>query len=292
MGSPSYNPSLEGKGDKGPAWGGKPPGKLPLGSSLKLALAFLTVLPVPAPVSPGERHWRRAVVLFPVVGVFLGGVLALVDFIARLPGEEWRSASAALVLTACFLLTGGLHHDGLADVADAFLGARGREERLRIMKDPSVGALGVSSLCLYILLAWSLLKLLPTGPGWGGYRAASLVCVPSGGRTVMAWLCCRSPYARDEGKAMEVVVNAGRREMALLAVIYPAISVSLMGLVGSSFSAGMALPLVALAVAEIIAFYLRRQLGGVTGDLLGASGLLAEVLLLLVLVAWPAGRFP
>ena len=292
MGSPSYSPSPERKGDKGLAWGDKPPGKPPLGSSLKLAFTFLTVLPMPASVSLGERQWRRAVVLFPVVGAFMGGVLALVDFIARLPGEEWRSASAALVLVAYFLLTGGLHHDGLADVADAFLGARGREERLRIMKDSSVGAMGAASLSLYLLLAWCLLALLPLGPGWGGYRAASLVCVPSGGRAVMAWLCCRCRYAREEGTAGEVVSYAGPWELAQVVLVFSVISISSVGLVGSSFTAGLALPLVAFALAEAIVFYLERSMGGVTGDLLGASGLLTEALLLLALASWPVGRLP
>lgn len=268
-----------------------PPGP-GLWTSFALALSLLTVIPLGVTERPGDRQWRRAVWMFPSVGALIGVFLAGLDSLGRMPGAGWKGFSAALVLAGYFLVTGGLHHDGLADAADAFLGARDREGRLRIMRDTSVGAFGAGTLFLYFLLSWNLLTLLPEGPGREGFRFASLVCLPTAGRATMAWLCCRCGYARKEGTGNAVVSNAGSRDLGWVAAAFLVISVLSLGLLGSSYAAGLAVVLVSLALAELAALYTRKAVGGITGDLLGASGLVVEVFVLWLLASWPVGRIP
>ena len=101
---------------------------------LRLALALLTVLPL-APKGVGEEDFKRSVAFFPLAGYLLGLPLALLALLPLPPG-----LSAALGVALLLGLTGFLHLDGLLDLADALLGARPREERLRILKDPHRGA--------------------------------------------------------------------------------------------------------------------------------------------------------
>lgn len=101
---------------------------------LRLALALLTVLPL-APKGVGEEDFKRSVAFFPLAGYLLGLPLALLALLPLPPG-----LSAALGVALLLGLTGFLHLDGLLDLADALLGARPREERLRILKDPHLGA--------------------------------------------------------------------------------------------------------------------------------------------------------
>lgn len=260
--------------------------------SLGLALSFLTIFPVAGTTEPEEEDWRWMSAFFPLVGALVGTFLLAADRVGRLPGEDWKAFSAALVMVVNFLLTGGMHHDGLTDAADAFLGSRDRGERLRIMKDTSVGSLGAASLFLYLISVWTLLNLLPSGPYWEGYRSASLVFFPAGGRAVTAYLCGRCPYARDKGTALRVVGCAGGGQVLIALTINLIIATFLYGLLCSSFSAGAALTASLVLFAEVLARFLNSSLGGVTGDVLGAAGLLGEALALLLLAPGFLARLP
>ncbi len=260
--------------------------------SLRLALSFLTIFPVAGTTEPEEEDWRWVSAFFPLVGAFVGTFLLAADRVGRLPGEDWKAFSAALVMVVNFLLTGGMHHDGLADAADAFLGSRGRGERLRIMKDTSVGALGAASLSLYLISVWTLLNLLPSGPSWEGYRAASLVFFPAGGRAVTAYLCGRCPYAREKGMALGVVGCAGGGQLLVAVALNLFLATLLFWFLCSSVLAGTALTASLVLFAEVLARFLNSSLGGVTGDVLGAAGLLGEALALLLLAPGFIARLP
>src|SRR5690348_14070983 len=111
---------------------------------LLAAIGFLTRIPVPATIHQDTVALRRASSWFPVVGLLLGSVYA---------GAAWLGASfvPALVLAVALLaldalLTGALHLDGLADMADGFGGGRNREDVLRIMRDHAIGTYGATAL--------------------------------------------------------------------------------------------------------------------------------------------------
>src|SRR3978361_1997760 len=108
---------------------------------LKMAVGFLTRLPVPHPDGTGPANFARAYRLFPVVGGLIGLAMGVLCLALRQVGVPDRAA-AALVLGAGALLTGALHEDGLADLADGFGGGRDVEGKLAIMRDSRIGSYG------------------------------------------------------------------------------------------------------------------------------------------------------
>ena len=164
-----------------------------MNSTLPLALTFLTKLPWPWRGPADETALARSMFWFPWVGALLGlifwGAWAGLQKILPAP------AAAALLLALTVWVTGGLHLDGLADTADGLGGGRTPEEALRIMKDSRVGAFGVISLILALVLKFSLFLSLATQTRGAGV----LLLFPVISRWSMVLLAYLSPYARAEG---------------------------------------------------------------------------------------------
>lgn len=122
--------------------------------ALLLALTFLTILPFPQPREVQEGDFARASRFYPLAGYVVGGLVALLLW---LPLPLPVGVRSALALAAWLALTGGLHFDGLVDSADALFSAKPPEKRLDILKDVHVGAFGLATGVLALLLCWSLL---------------------------------------------------------------------------------------------------------------------------------------
>jgi adenosylcobinamide-GDP ribazoletransferase len=210
----------------------------------------------------------QALPWFPLVGLLIGGV----QFgVAYLFGPGWPQGTALAVLAAGVLLTRGLHLDGLSDFVDGFWGSRDRTRTLEIMKDPRMGAFGGIALVLVILTKWACYTRLVES------RLTFWVipaCVLS--RWVMVWLAATLPYARAQGGTAAPFVREARPLHLAVAFV-----LTLLLMIG--MRAPLAVPMLGLSVALAIAFtaWFRRRLGGVTGDLLGASNELVEVAILL-----------
>ncbi len=252
---------------------------------------FLSAVPLPAGRGEG-RGLTGAVAWFPLVGAVLGGLFILVDWLCvRAFPRVSHFISAAAILAIYAVFTGGLHHDGLMDMADAMWGGAGRtrERRLEIMKDSRAGALGVTAIILVLLLELASIYSLPVRIGHGGhYRWAALFVFPVLGRWVMSYLCVRFPYARPAGTGAAMV--GGSRWTYLLGATL---------LAGGALAAAflwlawlpLLIPILALGAwlaAELIGSWVTRRLGGITGDVIGATGMLTEAALLLLL----ASRLP
>jgi adenosylcobinamide-GDP ribazoletransferase len=162
--------------------------------ALGLALQLLTRLPVPSsPTPPRPEELGRAVLLFPAVGLLIGGVLAGLS--GALDSVD-PGVLAALVLAVWVLLTGGLHLDGLADTADAWLGGQGdRDRTLAIMKDPRSGPAAIVAIVLVLLAKFAALQALLAG----GEALYPLLLAPVLGRTVIVLLLLATPYVRLAG---------------------------------------------------------------------------------------------
>ena len=230
------------------------------------ALAFLTPLPVSSRAPSG-----RTFLWFPIVGALLGGVLGLL----------WRGlyevTSGQGFLVACILvvadlaLTGALHFDGLVDSADGLLPPLDRVRRLDVMADPSAGAFGVGAAATVLLLRWaSLAALAPSAP-----LLCALWCAS---RLAMAGFTRSVPYARAGGLAT-AFRQSGRWRLPLGGILLGSV---LVGLGGGDAVAGVAV--LALASAAVVALAVRR-VGGFTGDVLGAAGIVGETLGLLAAAA-------
>lgn len=254
------------------------------------AFRFLSVVPVPGrPVT--DDRLVGAVAFFPLVGAALGGLLVLIDWLAgrAFPGA-YDPMAAALIIAAYAIFTRGLHYDGLMDTADAFLGAGSREDRLRIMKDSRVGAFGVMSLVVLLAVEFASILALPDylANTNGRLRWAALLCFPILGRLVMSYLCVRFPYARDDGTGSAMVVNAGWKELVLASAIALAgVSCSFVFMVRAPWLIALLL-LLSFGAAEAAGRFFSWSIGGVTGDTVGATAMVVECILLVVL----ASRLP
>jgi adenosylcobinamide-GDP ribazoletransferase len=235
---------------------------------LGTALRFLTRLPLRIGIPSSDLS--RAVRVFPVVGILVGLLGALAGRIADGMGLP-ALASALVAVGATVLLTGALHEDGLADTADGFGGGASRERKLEIMRDSRSGAYGVLALVFSVgLRAAAVAALIPPDRVLGALAAAHAVSrglLPA----VMRFL----DPARSDGLG----ARAGRPEAwAVLWSLGIAAATSLvcLGAVG-----GLAALFWAAAAVAGLGTLARRQIGGYTGDVLGAAQQVGEIVMLL-----------
>ncbi|MFC5449551.1 adenosylcobinamide-GDP ribazoletransferase [Paenibacillus aestuarii] len=255
------------------------------------AFQFLTRLPVPVQIQYTAQVFRRSVVFYPLAGLAIGLLLLLTG-----TGLRWMLPplpAAVLLLAVWVALTGGLHLDGLMDTADGILSHRPREQMLEIMKDSRVGAMGVIVCVLHLLLKVSLLYSLISGEQEGGWRTASicLVMIPVWSRWFMAFAIYGWPYARQESGLGSLFRGVTRSDVLLSALIAIASVLVVAWLGPERLLAGVPVWAVALLIAGasvllgwLIATYISRKLGGLTGDTYGALNELLEGLLLLAVV--------
>ena len=236
----------------------------------RLALMMLTRLPVGRLADPAPRLGQAAWA-FPLVGLIVGGIGGAVHWgamAASLPAL----VAALLALLAMALVTGALHHDGLADFADGIGGGRDRDHCLEIMRDSRIGSYGVLALVFAVGLQASALSALPTGA-----VLPALVFTAIASRLAMVALLIWLPPARDDGLGRlarhdrPLSLLPGAALLALLAVLSPLQSVA----------AALAIGLAAACIAGMAL----RRIGGQTGDVLGAGQLVGETFGLIIWVA-------
>jgi len=248
--------------------------------SLLEALAFLTCL------GGSRTPSRRAGAWFPAVGLALGLVLGGVWWGAD---RAWPgSVAAALVVLGDLVLTGMLHFDGLLDAADGLLAPMDRARRLVVMRDPHTGAFGVTAGVAILLLRWVALAAMAPRP----LLLAGLWCAS---RSAMTLTLATVAYARSEGGlasafrgptgarwrtpvpwagAGGILVGAAVAAGQCHLGVEPSVRAGAVG-GASAVVAGM------VAFGAVIALA-RRRLGGFTGDVLGAAGVVGETVGLIV----------
>ena len=234
---------------------------------LLAALGLLTRVPVPARVFADPAARARSLAWYPVVGLLLGVALAVLAWCLQ---ESPSLLGAALLLLAWVWLTGGLHLDGLADSADAWVGGLGdRERTLAIMKDPRSGPAGVSAVVLVLLLKFAALVSLETPP------LIALVLAPLLARAALTAAFLATPYVRADGMGSGLAPTS--RAACVVTLLLAAALAGLAGLHG-----------VYALLAAAVVFWLwrracRRRLGGITGDTCGALAELVEAAVLVAL---------
>jgi adenosylcobinamide-GDP ribazoletransferase len=244
---------------------------------LRLAVGFLTRFPPGNLPEVAPADLGRCMAFFPLVGLALGGLLVICD--AGLAHLLPRTVGDALLLAVLALASGALHLDGLADLCDGVGGGRDRESALRIMKDSCIGAFGAVGLVLLLLVKYLALVSLPVA-----IKPAALLLMPVAGRWAPVWLAVTVPYLRGpEGTGAAFANHAGGRELMLASVTLLAVAAGLFRLEGVALAAGLALAVPGFGL------WIRRRLGGVTGDVLGASVELMELLALLMVLALVEG---
>lgn len=237
---------------------------------MRQALAFLTL------VGHGEKPTPRALVWFPIVGAIVGIAVG---------GVWWATAqvfplpvAGALAVLADLAFTGMLHVDGLADSADGLLPPLPRDRRLEIMRDPRAGVFGVVAVVAVLLVRFAVLGSLVPGSIRSALVMGAIWCTS---RTAMAVIATTMPYARPHGLASAFV---GGRPALTVAVGVP-LAIGL-GVVGTDPHVRGVLAVAACALgAAVVATFARTRLGGFTGDVLGAAGVVGETVGLILLAA-------
>ena len=214
------------------------------------AIQFLTILPVRG----STAAIGQSALWFPLVGAALGAAGGLILESAR--GFVPFSLAALLVLCAWALLTGGLHEDGFADVADAFRAGRAPEKIFSILKDSRVGAHGALALVLVSLVRWQALGSIAADPV---RSLAAVLAVSRASLVLLAWI---SPPA---GGGLGFEFSRTLTSTTAIAVAIQAIFWSFLSGAGGLLLWGAG---IILLLSKI---YFGRRIGGVTGDCLGAT---------------------
>ena len=230
---------------------------------IAVAFQFLTRLPVP-PVIFAPDGLARSVKFFPMVGLVIGSGAALLEKV--LAPHLGRPASAVVVLLYLVLITGCLHEDGLADVADS-LGGRNPEQRLAILRDSRIGAYGAAALVFSLLSRAVLLAGLQLEHFTAYLISAHVLC-----RWSTLPLSYYLPPARDsEGQGARIARLTSASSLIIGSVFTIAtVMVALR-------RAAIAPVLSAIAIPLLSSFFYMRKFGGITGDCFGATNQLTEI---------------
>lgn len=228
------------------------------------AVGFLTIIPVGKRVIE-EEDLGRSMVFFPLIGLMIGGLLVGVDLLGRQIFSPL--VVSLLVIGVWAIISGALHLDGFCDTIDGLCGGSNREETLRIMAQPGIGAKGmVAVICLLLIKTFSLLEAKSPYP---------LLIVPTMGRWAMVAGAVMNSYARPTGLGKAFVDYMGKRESLLASIMMMVVGTVL-------FKSGFFYILApALVVILLSVFYFKERMGGLTGDALGALGEVIEVITLL-----------
>ncbi|MCU0665206.1 MAG: adenosylcobinamide-GDP ribazoletransferase [Myxococcota bacterium] len=250
---------------------------LPTLGSVRAAVSFLTRVPVGRrPLHPQDL--RNAPALFPLVGGALG-LLAACVFTLAAPLSPLAAAVLCVSFTA--YLTGAFHEDGLADTADALGGDVSRERALEILKDSRIGSFGTVALVLTLLARVMLLSQIQAP------AVLPLVACHCLARLAPVWLMTHLPHASPDGSKSKDLLSLDRRS-AYVALVLAAMALAPAWWLerASLLRLGVAVGVV-LLIGLWFAVLSKRRLGGITGDVLGATEQLCEVGVLAVF-AWAA----
>jgi len=240
-----------------------------------VSIVFLTRFPAPGWPAAAERPLANAMWAFPVAGILvatLGGAVYILCDLLELP----VTISALFATVALIVATGGLHEDGLADVADGF-GVHGeRQRRLDVMRDSRIGAFGVIALVLALAAKIGALAAL----GQPELVVVALVSSAALSRAFVVVAMRMMPSARDDG--LGAGAGAPRFEEALIAL-------AVGGAIALALTLSWSWLVVVLAgatAALIMAWRTMRAFGGQTGDVLGAIVLVSDIAMLAAFVAF------
>ncbi|MCD6231910.1 adenosylcobinamide-GDP ribazoletransferase [Candidatus Aerophobetes bacterium] len=235
-----------------------------------IALQFLTIIPLRKSIKIEEKDLSNSLIFFPVIGLIIGIFLILINYLIS-------SFFSPLVVNTLIIIiwigmSGALHLDGFCDTIDGLYGGQTKEERLKIMKDSSIGAKGaIALICLLILKLSLLMEISPQ------YKYQALLFTPMIGRWGMVMGIFLVPYAREEGMAKSFIKYKDTKQLFWASLITLTTGLFLfkfisLGIIGLD-----------LGIIFISTLYLKRKIGGITGDTLGGLNEIIEVFTLLII---------
>jgi adenosylcobinamide-GDP ribazoletransferase len=245
----------------------------------RACVGFLTRLPLEPETALPPPALAGAVRAFPIAGLLVGVIVSAVLMLAVWLGAP--AAVAALLAVAAGLgVTGALHEDGLADVADGFGGGASRERKLEIMRDSRIGTYGVLALIVLVALKTTAFAILAAQSVWLAF--AVILAAAAMSRVAPAGILYLLAPARRDGLSLEAG-RPGRGTVLQALALATVISVVVLSPVSVLFGL-ITVPLAGLAGLGAVVWLARRQIGGQTGDVAGASQVVSEAAILLAAV--------
>lgn len=233
-----------------------------------IALQFLTILPFNIKGKIEGEDLGRSLAYFPAAGLLIGLFLAgTACILAPLPGL----VRGVLILAAWVAISGGIHLDGFADTCDGFYANLPREEVLKIMRDSRIGTMGAAGVMMLLLFKFAALSSICQEDLW-----KVLIIAVVFARWSQVFACAASRYARDEGKAKYFIKYAKKTDMFAGAIFTLILNWFLMGI------KGVILFVILSAIVFLFIQYVKRKIGGMTGDTIGAANEITEAAALLV----------
>ncbi|MCT4598447.1 MAG: adenosylcobinamide-GDP ribazoletransferase [Vallitalea sp.] len=228
-----------------------------------LMLTFLTRIPIKYSFTFNSKDFVSGIKYMPLIGLIIGGCLFPIGL---LDGKIQPSISSLLIIIIYLMITGGLHLDGLADVSDGLLSCRDRDKIFHIMKDSRIGTFGVISLILYFINMFVLII----------YNGIFVILLfPVVGRCFALLVCAVSKYAKESGMGKDFIEGTN--------YIHVIFGFGL--LTGLIILLNKPILLVAIIVTGIIigivTYRINKKLGGITGDVIGMTIELSQVIYLL-----------
>lgn len=233
-----------------------------------IALQFLTIIPIRLSTPINNKDMGQSLLYYPLVGLIISGLLV---FLIWILGSQPHSIIAILILLSWTILTGGLHLDGLADSADAWLGGIGdKTKTLAIMKDPTCGPIAVATLVLILLTKYTMLVELIAAQHYLAIIFA--VTLP---RTALPLLFLSTPYVREGGIGALLVQYQPKNASKVM--------ITMVALITILFS-GTTLLVTTCILFLLLRYWMQQRLDGTTGDTAGAMVELLETSILIAAV--------
>jgi adenosylcobinamide-GDP ribazoletransferase len=251
-----------------------PPTKTGLLTELRLAVGFLTIIPVIDQRRASNDTVAASFEWFPIIGFVIGVALVAEDWLlAHIFAQVIRSV---LIIISLTVVTGAVHLDGLADTADALGAGRDRERVLDILRDSRVGTFGASAIFFDLTL-----KILALSTLAGDRRYGALLIAPMLARWSMLLVARGLPYLRSSGSGSTLLSGNSLNVRADIIEFFTIVVVLVLGPLRPNGLACVA----AIAIVLAMRLFYQRWLGGVTGDLIGACGELVEIAVLVTMAS-------
>ena len=232
---------------------------------LIILIQFMTRIPVFVNVEYDEEKLGKSIKYFPLVGAIIGIFLSGINILAGKITVN-RQIAAIIIIIAEIFITGLIHIDGLADTADGLFSYAEKEKILEIMKDSRVGTNGAVALILYFMTKVILLSEI---------RPEYIILYPVISRLSTSINAGLGEYARKNGMSNEIIAKNGKKEAVISIIITMILSFIILK------AKGLIILIFAILFILLLMKGVKRKIGGITGDTMGASLELTSILVLL-----------
>lgn len=239
--------------------------------SFILGLQFMTRIPIPITIEVHREDFQKIVKFFPVIGLIIGLFEAFIYYI--LNRFSTHMLASFTVVVAHIIITGAMHIDGLGDTADGIFSARSREKMLEIMKDSRLGTFGALAIVVVVIGKIIMLNEMPQNN-----TIIVVILAPVIARTMNIFLMYNQKYARATEGMGDLFIGVLKKENAIIALILGGLLTIVLG----QFY-GIKMFITSLIFTIVFRNYIEARIGGITGDILGASDELNEFLIYFVM---------